>query len=90
MREVAVLKMSSGPALSKMWAPHAHGPHKIFSGGYAPTREAAMSAFAKSWRREAGTKSAEEIVRYFSVIARDVNPQRSRIVVSMPVLRLPN
>jgi hypothetical protein len=35
-----------------MWASSHNGDIKRAAHGYEPTREAAMAAFAKSWRRE--------------------------------------
>jgi hypothetical protein len=35
-----------------MWASGHHGDIKRAAHGYEPTREAAMAAFAKCWRRE--------------------------------------
>jgi hypothetical protein len=35
-----------------MWASGHNGDYRRAAHGYEPTREAAMAAFAKSWRRE--------------------------------------
>jgi hypothetical protein len=42
--------MSYSATLAR-WAPH-NGHIRRAAHGYEPTREAAMAAFAKSWRRE--------------------------------------
>jgi hypothetical protein len=49
-----IMKAAAGPVgMSWMWT-FAFGHHedRIPTRGYAATREAAMAAFAKSWRRE--------------------------------------
>jgi hypothetical protein len=35
-----------------MWASGHNGNHRRAAYGYEPTREAAMQAFARSWRRQ--------------------------------------
>jgi hypothetical protein len=49
------LKVHAAPAGSPwMWTlAFGHHEDRTATHGYDPTREAAMSAFAKSWRREA-------------------------------------
>jgi hypothetical protein len=48
-----IFKNDERPGASWMWTlifPHHEGPKPTY--GYEGTREAAMAAFAKSWRRE--------------------------------------
>jgi hypothetical protein len=49
-----ILKLNAAPAMSWMWAlePFEHHEDRTPTHGYAATREAAMAAFAKSWRRQ--------------------------------------
>jgi hypothetical protein len=44
-----------------MWASGHNGDIKRAAHGYEPTREDAMAAFAKSWRRERGRASAPHL-----------------------------
>jgi hypothetical protein len=49
-----IFKLNAAPPMSWMWAlePFEHHEDRTPTHGYAATREAAMAAFAKSWRRE--------------------------------------
>jgi hypothetical protein len=49
-----ILKVNATPLMQWMWTPEPFGHHEDGkpTHGYEPTREAAMTAFAKSWRRE--------------------------------------
>jgi hypothetical protein len=49
-----ILKLNAASAMSWMWAlePFEHHEDRTPTHGYAATREAAMAAFAKSWRRQ--------------------------------------
>ena len=49
-----ILKVNAAPAMPWMWTLEPFGHHEDYTPthGYAATREAAMAAFAKSWRRE--------------------------------------
>ena len=49
-----VLKVNAAPAMPWMWTlePFGHHEDRTPTHGYAATREAAMAAFAKRWRRE--------------------------------------
>jgi hypothetical protein len=49
-----VLKVNAAPAMPWMWTLEPFGRHEDCTPthGYAATREAAMAAFAKRWRRE--------------------------------------
>ena len=49
-----ILKLNAAPAMSWMWTLELfeHREDRTPTHGYVATREAAMSAFAKSWRGE--------------------------------------
>jgi hypothetical protein len=49
-----ILKVNAAPAMPWMWTLEPFGHHEdgTPTHGYAATREAAMAAFAKRWRRE--------------------------------------
>jgi hypothetical protein len=48
-----IFKSSGAPQdRPRMWASGHNGELRRAAHGYEPTREAAMAAFAKSWRRE--------------------------------------
>jgi hypothetical protein len=49
-----ILKVNATPLMQWMWTlePFGHHEDRTPTHGYAATCEAAMSAFAKSWRRE--------------------------------------
>jgi hypothetical protein len=49
-----LLKVNAAPAMPWMWTlePFGHHEDRTPTHGYAATREAAMVAFAKRWRRE--------------------------------------
>jgi len=49
-----ILKVNGAPAMPWMWTlePFGHHEDRTPTHGYEATREAAMAAFAKSWRRE--------------------------------------
>jgi hypothetical protein len=49
-----ILKVNAAPSMPWMWTlePFEHHDDRTPTHGYAATREAALSAFAKSWRRE--------------------------------------
>jgi hypothetical protein len=49
-----IFKVNAGPAMPWMWTlePFRHHEDRTPTHGYAATREAAMAAFAKSWRRD--------------------------------------
>jgi hypothetical protein len=49
-----ILKVNAAPTMPWMWTlePFGHHEEHTPTHGYAATREDAMAAFAKSWRRE--------------------------------------
>jgi hypothetical protein len=47
-----IMKAAAAPVGTPWLWTLAYGHHEDRSHGYEPTREAAMAAFAKSWRRE--------------------------------------
>jgi hypothetical protein len=48
-----VMKVHAAPVSPWMWTPaFGHHEDRTPTHGYAATREAAVAAFAKSWRRE--------------------------------------